>query len=103
MGKETPTNKDTGRMVQGPQTHCRGRQRSKEGGNTPYPRLRHCQTPRDRQNPRSTKQKLLVARNEELHHPIHRRMCPLPVTQKHHHTTKTPPIPHYYKPRSATI
>src|SRR6266436_3644767 len=103
MGKETPTNENTGGMVQGPQTRCRGRQRSKEGGNTPHSHLRHRQTPRNCQNPHPTKQKLLVARDEELCHPIHRRMRPLPVMQKYHYTTKTSPIPYRDKPGSATI
>src|SRR6266403_4472552 len=90
-------------MVQRPQTRCCGRQCSKEGGNTPHPRLRHCGTPRNHQNHRSTKQKLLVARHERLHHPIRQRVCPLSIPQKHHYTTQTPPIPHHNEPRSTTI
>src|SRR6266436_5768438 len=90
-------------MVQRPQTRCHGRQRSKEGGNTPHPRLRHRRTPRNRQNHHPPKQKLLVARNERLHHPICQRVCPLPVPQKHHHMTKTTPIPHHDEPGSTTI
>ncbi len=90
-------------MVQGPQTRCRGRQRSKEGGNTPHPRRRHRRTPRNRQNPCPTKQKLLVARNEKLCNRIRKRMRPMPIMKKHHHSTKTPPIPYLPRPRSTTF
>src|SRR6266478_4710200 len=90
-------------MVQRPQTRCHGRQRSKEGGNTPHSQCRHRRTPRNGQNPCPTKQKLLVARNEKLRHRIRKRMRPVPVMEKYHHSTKTSPIPHLPQPRSTTF
>src|SRR6266403_2449991 len=90
-------------MVQRPQTRCRGRQRSKEGGNTPHPRRRHRRTPRNSQNPRFTKQKLLVARHKKLRNQIRKGMRPMPVTKKHYHSTKTPPIPYLHQPRGTTL
>ncbi len=103
LGKQTPNHQNAQRMVQGPQARCRGRQCSKEGGNTPHPCLGHRQTPQNGQNSRPTEQKLLVARNEKLRHPIHQRVCTMPIAQKYHHTTQTSPIPHHNKPRSAAI
>src|SRR6266478_6160077 len=90
-------------MVQRPQTRCHGRQRSKEGGNTPHPCLRHSRTPWNGQNPHPTKQKLLVARNEKLCNPICQRMRPVSITKEHHYTTQTPPIPHLNQPGSTTL
>src|SRR6266478_6478471 len=103
VGKQTPNHQNTRRVVQKPQTRCRGRQRSKEGGNTPHPRRRHRRTPRNSQNPRSTKQKLLVARYKKLRNRIRKGVCLMPVTKKHYHPTKTPPIPYLHQPRSATF
>src|SRR6266478_7598642 len=103
VGKQTPNHQNTQRVVQKPQTRCRGRQRSKEGGNTPHPRRRHRRTPRNSQNPRLTKQELLVARHEKLRNRVRKRMRPMPITEKHHHPTKTSPIPHLYQPRSTTF
>src|SRR6266478_3109522 len=103
MERQAPNHQNTRRMVQGPQTHCHGRQRSKEGGNTPHPRLRHCRTPRNDQNPCLTKQKLLVARDKKLRNPIRQRMCPVPITEEHYYATQTPSIPHLNQPRSTTF
>src|SRR6266403_1396171 len=90
-------------MVQRPQTRCRGRQCSKEGGNTPHSRRRYGQTPRNGQNPRLIKQKLLVARDEKLRNRVRERVRPVPITKKHHHLTKTPSIPHLPQPGSTTF
>src|SRR6266404_4874423 len=103
MEKQTPTYQNTRRMVQGPQTRCCGRQRSKEGGNTPHSRCRHRRTPWNGQNPCPTKQELLVAKDEKLRHRVRKGMRPMPVTKKHHHLTKTSPIPHLLQPRSTTF
>src|SRR6266403_3051359 len=103
VGKQTPTHQNTRRMVQGPQTRCRGRQRPKEGGNTPHSRRKHRRTPRNSQNPRPTKQKLLVAGKKKLRNRIRKRVRSMPVTKKHHHPTKTPPIPYLHQPRGATF
>src|SRR6266478_416202 len=103
VGKQTPNHQNTRRVVQKPQTCCRGRQRSKEGGNTPHPRCRHRRAPWNSQNSRPTEQKLLVARHEKLRNRIRKRMHPMPITKKHHYPTKTPPIPHLYRPRSTTL
>src|SRR6266403_1068802 len=103
MGKQTPNHQNTRRMVQKPQTRCRGRQRSKEGGNTPHPRCRYRRTPRNSQNPHLTKQKLLVARHEKLRNRIRKRVRPMPIKEKHHYPTKTPPIPYLHRPRSTTL
>ncbi len=103
LGKQIPDHQNTRRVVQRPQARCRGRQCSKEGGNTPHPCLGHRWTSRNSQNPHPTKQKLLVAWDEKLRHPIHQRMRTMPITQKHHHMTQTSPIPYYDEPRSTTI
>ncbi len=103
VGKQTPTHQNARRMVQRPQTRCRGRQRSKEGGNTPHPRCRHRRTPRNSQNPHPTKQKLLVAGHKKLRNRIRERMRPMPITKKHHYPTKTPPIPHLHQSRSTAV
>ncbi len=103
VGKQTPTHQNARRMVQRPQTRCRGRQRSKEGGNTPHSRRRHHRTPRNSQNSCPTEQKLLVARHKKLRNRIRKRMRPMPITKKHHYPTKTPPIPYLHQPRSATF
>src|SRR6266403_3708617 len=90
-------------MVQGPQARCRGRQHSKEGGNTPYPRRGHHWTPRNSQNPRPTEQKLLVAGYKKLRDRVRKRVRLMPVTKKHHYMTKTPSIPYLHQPGSTTL
>src|SRR6266403_3223522 len=103
VGKQTPTHQNTRRMVQRPQTRCRGRQRPKEGGNAPHSRRGHRRTPRNSQNPRPTKQKLLVAGRKKLRNRIRKRVRSMPVTKKHHHPTKTPPIPHFHRSRGSAF
>ncbi len=101
--EQTWPNGNQWRVVQRPPTHHHGRQRSKKGGDTPYPLLKHCRTPRGCQNPRPYEPKLLVAKNETLHHRVHTRMHDLPIMQKYHNMTKTTTIPHHNQPRSPTF
>src|SRR5712671_1703747 len=72
---------------------CCGKQRLKEVGDFPLPRLYHGWTPRNHENLGTNETVLLVAKHEKLHNGIRQRLRHMSNDKNQHATNQTPIIP----------